>query len=82
MNELIGVRDQIALDRDQLMETIRGKNEDIETLKLENQSSLESLRVELQTTIDKLIRENAEVIAARNIDLDKLLKVGEIIDGK
>ena len=40
------------------------------------------MRTDFETYIQRLKDESADVFTARNVDMDKLLKVEEIIDGK
>ena len=54
----------------------------MEKFKKDHLKALEDQKQDFEIRIDKLREENAATISARNLDLDKLLKVEEIIDGK
>ena len=84
-------RDHVAVERDQLIITLRARNDEVHRTKEETLKELEELRAEHKLAVETLkadyeaqIRilkdENAGIIAAHTHEMDKVLKVETSID--
>jgi adenylate kinase len=84
-------RDQVAVERDQLIITLRARNDEVhrtkeeslkelEELRAEHKLAVETLRADYEAQVRILKEENSGIIAAHTHEMDKVLKVETSID--